>query len=184
MLHRLRNETSAVHHRVETRLDLLSPALDIERYGRVLQGMHAAWVPLEAHIAAFCPAEDYNFWQGREQAHRLAADLESLGITPGPSFVPGAPLPDVRDRSAWLGALYVVEGSTLGGQVISRHLQQRFGWQEGFGHSFFLGYGARTGERWRQVLRALEEPGLDGNQTVRGAHQTFSYLELCFAAGL
>jgi heme oxygenase len=184
MLPRLRNETSAAHHRVEALLDLMSPAMDIERYGRVLQVFQSAWVPLEAHIAAFCPAEARSLWQGRERAHRLAADLESLGIISGPSSVPRAPLPDVRDRSAWLGALYVVEGSTLGGQVISRHLHQRFGWAEGFGHSFFLGHGAQTGERWRQVLQALQAADVDGNQTVRGAHQTFSYLEFCFTAGL
>jgi heme oxygenase len=184
MLNRLRQETAAPHRRVEALLDLLSPTMDIERYAQTLRRLHRAWVPLEAHLTACCPPDDRTLWQGRERAHRLAADLASLGIVPPPSFVPAAPLPDVRNRSAWLGAVYVVEGSTLGGQVISRHLHQHFGWAEGFGHTFFLGYQERTGERWRTVQQALEAPGLDGNQVLYGAHQTFSYIESAFTADL
>jgi heme oxygenase len=33
-------------------------------------------------------------------------------------------LPDIEDWPRMLGCLYVLEGATLGGQIISRHLQR------------------------------------------------------------
>lgn len=181
MLDRLRKETAAGHARVEAALDLLSPTMDVRRYCRIMQRMQAAWVPLEAALRVHCPERYGDFWSGRERAHRLQADLEFLGSSPVAAG--GAiSVPDLGSDSAWLGAIYVTEGSTLGGQIISRHLERRFGWSQGQGYSFFQGYGPHTGERWRQVMEALGGPELDGNQVVYAAHQTFSYLEFCFAA--
>lgn len=187
VLSRLREETRAQHGRVEELLALLSPAMTVSGYCRVLQAMHAAWLPLEAALEKHCPAQYADLWRGRQRAHRLEADLAALGCERDAShsgpFQP-ATLPDLSTAAAWLGALYVTEGSTLGGQQISRHLERKFGWSAGRGHTFFLGYGERTGERWRAVQQALEAPGLDGNQVVDGAHQTFSYLEVSFASRL
>jgi heme oxygenase len=187
VLTRLREETRAQHGRVEELLALLSPAMTVTGYCRVLQVMYAAWLPLEAALGQHCPAQYAELWRGRQRAHRIQTDLAALGCTPDanlPGSYPSATLPDLSTGAAWLGALYVTEGSTLGGQQISRHLEQKFGWLEGRGHTFFLAYREQTGERWRAVQQALEAPGLDGNQVIRGAHQTFSYLELCFAAGI
>jgi heme oxygenase len=184
LLDRLRKETAAVHARVEAVLDLLSPALDIGRYCRIVQAMQAAWVPLEAALRQHCPPQYSELWRDRERAHRLEEDLAFLGRLQDAQFTGAATVPHLAESSVWLGALYVTEGSTLGGQVISRYLERRFGWSQGRGYSFFLGYGPRTGERWRQVMEVLESPGLNGNQVIRGAHQIFSYLELCFAATL
>jgi heme oxygenase len=97
--------------------------------------------------------------------------------------IPGAfTIPDVSSTGHWLGALYVLEGSTLGGQVISRHLEKHFGWKDGRGYSFFLGHGAHTGERWREVVKTLESRPDAGNQIVFGAHHTFNQLNRCFYA--
>ena len=51
--------------------------------------------------------------------------------------------------------MYVVEGSTLGGQVISRVLQE-VDWVPAGGIHYFIAYGARTGAMWREFLSHLE----------------------------
>jgi heme oxygenase len=47
-----------------------------------------------------------------------------------------------------VGCLYVLEGATLGGQFISRHLAT-LGIGPANGGLFFHGYGAKTGEMWK-----------------------------------
>ena len=85
-----------------------------------------------------------------------------------------------------MGALYVTEGSTLGGQLISRHLAQRFGWKNGEGHRFFSCYGAETGRMWasfREELTRLSEPSPE-DMIVDGARKMFRTLHnwLCSQA--
>ena len=48
-----------------------------------------------------------------------------------------------------LGCLYVLEGATLGGQIISRQLEERLAIDAGHGGRFFASYGAAVGEMWQ-----------------------------------
>lgn len=184
MLDRLRQETREEHRRIEAALDLMSPQLDLHRYLQILKNFHAAMTPLESVIEEQCPGQYRTLWSGRQKAHRLHADLEWHGEAAIAKHPADAPAPRLPTPSHWLGCVYVVEGSMLGGQVISRHLEKHFGWSEGRGYSYFSGYGEQTGERWRQVARALEDDGLDGNLIVAGAHQTFHYLYRSLCVGL
>jgi heme oxygenase (biliverdin-IX-beta and delta-forming) len=52
-----------------------------------------------------------------------------------------------------LGCVYVLEGSTLGGRVISGQVQARLG--AGVTRLFLDGYGQRTGESWQTFRAAL-----------------------------
>ena len=93
----------------------------------------------------------------RERNFRKTAlhidDLKALGATP--DFLARAPLcrelPDVASSARLFGCLYVIEGATLGGQVITRHLHTHLGLTPACGASFFSGYGAQTGSRWKAV---------------------------------
>ena len=58
-------------------------------------------------------------WSRRRRAGLFAADLETLGGSPEPAAPRLATL-DGTDEA--LGRLYVLEGSTLGGVFIDRHL--------------------------------------------------------------
>lgn len=178
----LRQATSSLHHEVEHRIDFLSPDLTLSRYVRILQAFHAFFAPAEAEMAARCPAEHRDLWAGRERAHRLLDDLAALGAAPTDTGSSEWCVPDVSGEGRWLGALYVLEGSTLGGQVISRHLEGHFGWRDGCGYSFFQGHGPHTGEKWREVVKALESHSAVNNQIVFGAHQTFNQMNRCLAA--
>jgi len=184
MIDRLRQETRKEHRKIEAMLDLMSPALDQNRYLKILRNFHAAMVPLEAALEDRCPEPYRPLWQGRQKARRLEADLAWFGQAAPRNPPADVCLPPLSSASLWLGAIYVVEGSTLGGQVICRHLEKHFGWAEGRGYSYFSGYGEQTAERWRQVKLALEGDDLDGNLMVKGAHHTFDYIYCCLRVGL
>lgn len=51
-----------------------------------------------------------------------------------------------------LGYMYVVEGSSLGGRVILKHLQPKISVDENNGAAYFAGYGEGTGKYWKSFL--------------------------------
>jgi heme oxygenase len=79
--------------------------------------------------------------------------------------------------AAALGSLYVMEGSTLGGQVISRALAEA-PWLPPGGLTYFNPYGDRTGAMWRSFKAAAAlicRPGLEPAAEA-GAVATFDLL--------
>lgn len=117
---------------------------------------------------------------GREKTGFLREDLRHSGLdgdriealprcTALPEFVS---LPQV------LGGLYVIEGSTLGGQMISKHLENSLGFTGGHGYSYYRSYGMDTPRKWqefRQLLLANSSPEND-DVIVASATETFSSL--------
>ena len=178
-LAQLREQTAELHQEVEREIDLLSPDLSVERYVRILCAFQACFVPWETALDAHCPASATELWTGRRRAHRIANDLRALGAEAALASSTQIEAPDLSEPGDWFGCLYVVEGSTLGGQVISRHLEKHFGWTDGHGYSFFRGYGENTADQWRKVCAALESAPISGNQMVEAAHLTFVQLRRC-----
>jgi heme oxygenase len=62
-----------------------------------------------------------------------------------------------RDSAPWPGqaAMYVMEGSTLGGQIIARHVQTSLFLTQDHGNAFFRGHGAQTGPLWKEFCDML-----------------------------
>lgn len=75
-------------------------------------------MPTEAALDAAGAAHLFPDWPARRRSEPLAADLADLGVPlPSTGF---APLPD--DAAAISGALYVIEGSRLGGRFLARQV--------------------------------------------------------------
>ena len=70
-----------------------------------------------------------------------------------------------------------MEGSTLGGQLISKTLRGA-GWAPEGGLSYFNPYGRQTAAMWSAFRTDLEAaaPGLDADAAVQGAEATFQTL--------
>jgi heme oxygenase len=89
-------------------------------------------------------------------------------------------LPDLGNGESALGCLYVLEGSTLGGQIIGRELARRFGIDELTGASFFLSRGPRIADMWKEfssVIRKYADNPDRQQLAVQAARETFSGLE-------
>ncbi|MGV3493633.1 MAG: biliverdin-producing heme oxygenase [Ramlibacter sp.] len=107
-----------------------------------------AW---EAAVADALPPGRRAWLAGRSRARFLSRDLEALGLAP-PAPVR---LPGFRNAAAAWGSLYVLEGSALGGQVITRSLAAR-GLLPNSGGAYFHGWGEATAAMWREFRDLLE----------------------------
>ena len=79
-----------------------------------------------------------------------------------------------------LGCLYVLEGSTLGGKIITAHLKRVLPLDESRGCSFFNSYGDDVGPMWSSFLGILSrhcERHDDADVVVHSACQTFASLD-------
>lgn len=150
VLSRLRAETRAAHEALEADLDIfrhLASEAGRRRLTRLFHGLHAGAEAVLAPWLAAVPGLDF---EARRRRPVLDRDLAHLGeATPAP-----CPMPEPASRAEALGLLYVLEGSTLGGQVIRKRLLKDG--QDLNGVSFLDPYGAETGARWKGFLAVLD----------------------------
>lgn len=115
----------------------------------------------------------------RRKTDWLAQDIAALGELPAqPAMQRQIPLP--TDIAGLIGTLYAIEGSTLGGQVISRHLRANLGLTAENGARFFNAYGDETENRWAAFCVYAESIVSDPDQCRRAAEaalQVFNSLE-------
>jgi len=57
---------------------------------------------------------------------------------------------------AAMGAMYVTEGATLGGQFLVKRIEANLGMTNGYGYSFFAGYREQTSKMWNEFKHILE----------------------------
>ena len=119
-------------------------------------------------------------WAERLKTPRVAHDLHELGADPAASLAP-LPFP-IGSVPQALGALYVAEGSTLGGMMMKKmwEADPAIGPYSSFQ---FLGcYGAQTGAYWKSFIAVLEntvtEPA-DEAETIASAKITFEFYQTC-----
>ena len=169
---RLRAATANRHAALEARLDVLERFRDRDAYARYLARAHPLYREVENALARHDWNELGLDFDSRRKAALIRDDLAALGMEPEPA---GPLVPEWSRRAAAIGALYVLEGATLGGQVISRHLKS-LGLEPGQGASFFNAYGPRTGDMWKafqeSATRGVRSEG-DAEPAVAGALAMF-----------
>lgn len=183
ILKRLKEATSSRHAALESRLPLLDADMSRARYLQFLQLFWGYYEPLEAQLQTlpYWPAINFDY-AGRQKTPRLLQDLHALGETPESiqSFARCQHLPTLASKGQLLGCLYVIEGATLGGQIITRHLNSNLGLTPLTGGAFFDGYGAQTGEQWKAfcaMLRANAGESAQHDDILASANQTFETLD-------
>lgn len=147
----LRAATRSRHEAIERSMELRR-MLQREHYVRVLQVFDAFLRPWEKAVAAALPAPRREWLQRRSRRTFLQQDLHALSV---PSLDLGLPMPRLDTPAAAWGSLYVIEGSALGGQVITRALAHA-GLHAGAGASYFHGWGDATARMWQEFRGLLE----------------------------
>jgi len=183
ILKRLRSETSERHAALEHQLPLVDPRLSRDGYRTILEGFFGYYAPLEVQLSGASVWAELEFdFAARQKVPELEKDLVLLGSTAEElTRLPQcAELPELETIPQILGCLYVIEGSTLGGQVITRHLQANLGITPETGGAFFAGYGAKTGARWQAFGAMITAAARFGGEDdiVASANRTFETLEL------
>ncbi|MEL7058483.1 MAG: biliverdin-producing heme oxygenase [Acidobacteriota bacterium] len=172
---RIRRETAPEHEAIEGVVDLMRPDIDRAAYRgyleRALGFIEASDARVRQHLGAWLDLEL------RTHAPRLIADLRALGASDDEI----AALPRAEDafsdfdlQRTW-GAAYVIEGSTLGGQLLRKHLASTLDGEPPL-FAFLDPHGPQTGRRWREFRAALEAAAEreDPDRIVDGARETFA----------
>jgi heme oxygenase len=149
-------------------------------YARLLRIM------LEFHTSVHIALEDARWtdeWaaigidlRDHDRRGALAADLAKLGEDAPVGRAVAFP---VADFAAALGALYVVEGSSLGGRFIAPELESALG---PIPLAYYSGAGRAHPRPWRSVqaaLAAFDSAGGDRDAVVAGAQDAFAFLTDC-----
>ena len=171
---RLKAGTEQQHREIEALIDPLKNFGSRELYQAHVLKTWTFYRPLEADLAALNWSAIGIDYGPRRKTPLLEEDLRALGV-PRRREENGRPSSDRMNLDFAVGCLYVLEGATLGGQVISRHLA-KLGIGPANGGLFFHGYGARTGEMWKSFQAGATDYCVTEDQigaAVTGAKSTF-----------
>lgn len=153
-------------------MDALFSRFDLRQrhdYGRFLSAQAAALLPAEEALDRLDAAAVVPDWPQRRRSDLIRADLAALSVTVPEPFYRVRLSPD---KASILGAIYVLEGSRLGGALLKREvaddLPQRF-----------LDARQDAGS-WRKLLKSLDEFLIRPNHVeaaVVAARQMFACFE-------
>jgi heme oxygenase len=149
----LKARTSAAHAALEATplmRAMAGGAPTRAEYGDYLSRQHRLHAPLEAALEPWLPHD----WRALRlvKARWLADDLAALGLAPARSL---GSVPDVGDEGAAFGCLYVLEGATLGLQVLRKAMLPGHPARQG-ADRFMQGHGADSSALWRAFVDRLE----------------------------
>ncbi|HTD95988.1 MAG TPA: biliverdin-producing heme oxygenase [Edaphobacter sp.] len=172
-LERLRRETTADHAAVEKTVPLMEEDLSREDYVRYLRQIHGVVAAWEERSAEVSPEWMRAILAARQRREMLERDLRWFSVASSTDERPVMPM--MSDEASLLGAMYVMEGSTLGGQLIAAHVARVLGLKDGQGDAYFRGHGRQTGTMWREFCEVLRTRVTDDESeaAIRAAKAMF-----------
>lgn len=181
LLQELRQQTSEQHLRLEQELAIEDRLRDLESYRELLKRFYGWWVPWEARVDASNDQALLGFFEPRRKRQKLRADLLYLGLTACEvNSIELAHVRELKTEAQILGSMYVTEGSTLGGQVITRMIEQKLGLSDGHGYSFYRSYGVQVGSMWREFGTFAQNRVAiaSHDEAIESARETFEELRV------
>ncbi|KQN38594.1 hypothetical protein ASE92_03990 [Pedobacter sp. Leaf41] len=181
----LRTETAENHAALESLMfvnEIMNNTLSIENYKKLLTINYIIHQKLENKLANMLDNDlaDRLDMKNRLKLAALEKDLaywqiDSLTL-PALNF---ELFVAEKNNAEVLGALYVLEGATLGGNVIKKHIlaNPNFSNHEG-GLNYYGVYGEELGSKWKNFVTILNESVIsaDYERCVRSANETFNNL--------
>jgi heme oxygenase len=167
---KLKIRTLAAHQQLEKQLVFqLRSMHNKEDYIHILQWFYSYFAALEQRIICYINSEQLPDMPKRRKSGNILLDLTALhGKIP--MMAPEEYLPEITNLFQAFGALYVMEGSTLGGQVICKMIEKLLNLNTGM--SFFQGYGDHTQAMWTAFRRVLDEQP-EQDLIIKSADETF-----------
>jgi heme oxygenase len=179
----LRNATRVLHDRAEAHAETAVGGIDAAAYARLL----LALLPLYAGIEE--ALESFHEWSrldppvdivSRRRSQLLAADLHTLGVEVPEGREHDAAAPRLVLFGHALGALYVVEGSRIGGRVLAARIVGSSRSIEVDAFRFLRSDGLEVAGPWRELRVSLAAYAVDPPTrapVIAGATETFACFE-------
>lgn len=178
ILVKLKEATREQHDALENVVDVMNRMFTQEDYKELLSKFYRFYSAIEPTLPADELREHGFDVEERRKLPLLERDLDTLGILEEAresNDVP-ADVPKLDTAAKAFGSIYVMEGATLGGQVITRHLAQHLGLTPEAGGAFFNSYGKEVGPMWKKfgaIITAFAENCDSDDEIVEAAKQTF-----------
>jgi len=178
----LRKQTGPSHQKLEENAlskALLDPGVNMQAYQAYLAALYGVTVSFETSLATLIQDIIPDIAQ-RSRAHLIVNDLLATGFT----VEQIADLPvyhhHLPTKSGAMGAMYVLEGSTLGGRILYKHIHKTLGLTVSNGASYFWGYGEETGIMWKSFVSKFTQFAIESGQSaeiIDSAVQTFTIID-------
>lgn len=176
----IKESTSQAHAKLEgTVVRQLKAVRSNTDYADVLKAFYAYFNAVEKTIAPYITADILPDYAERRNSSYIKADIIELGGNT--DNLPEVETPQVNNALEALSALYVLEGSIMGGPYIVQMLN-KYGVTKGT--SFFSGYGDNTQNMWQSFVAVLNKHGEAPSVQARAievANETFSRFGDVFA---
>lgn len=181
----LRTETAQNHKKLESLMfvnEIMNNSLSIDQYKKLLTINYIIHQKLENELANMLDsviAEQLEM-KDRLKPNALTKDLDYWNINSLtlPELAFELFIPE-KNTAEVLGALYVLEGATLGGNVIKRHIlaNPNFKNHED-GLNYYGVYGEELSTKWKNFVSVLNErvEEADYKRCINSANQTFNNL--------
>jgi heme oxygenase len=172
---RLKASTALAHQKLEKSvLGLIQELQTSKDYGNLLGLFYSYFGGLESLIDVRTVEKYLPDYNERRKSLWLLEDLLHMKKQ-HPEICLQTDLPLIKNPYQALGALYVMEGSTLGGVYIIKMIQRKIP-GNGKGFHFFTGYGDRNALMWDRFKNALDHATTrdeDILMIISGAEMTF-----------
>ena len=184
ILGKLKEATREQHEGLEQTVDVMSQMFSLESYKILLAKFYRFYSSIEIELAKL-DLNKYGYdLTERLKTPKLEKDLAYLGILPSvKKLTVYNGLPKLNADEKAFGSLYVIEGATLGGQIINRHLKQNLDLSPENGGLFFNGYGEHTGLKWKefcQMITKFAESKNADETIIYSAKSTFDSFKNCY----
>jgi heme oxygenase (biliverdin-IX-beta and delta-forming) len=171
----LKHGTATAHLELEKKMiPHLKKITSTTHYIRLLDYLHSYYDLLEQQLQPWMLHD-----QRKPDAERIRFDLNQLQ----PGYViksrENVIVPRVDSYERALGVLYVLEGSTLGGQIITGMLTKQLGTSDAAIFTYYNPYGDGTSNHWQAFKDRLNQPLTDTQrqQVTAAANETFETLK-------
>ena len=174
----LKEQTKALHDQVEEKLKshkIMDRSFSLQEYHELLRANYQFLLEFEDAVFASISSETKNQIHG-DQRRKLAviakdlADFEEVTSFSSKNI-------SIKNEAEALGILYVMEGSTLGGNIIAKSLAKNPTF-DGVSFHYFGFYGEKTGSLWKNFKEVIEEKALtaDSQDFLDGANRAYRFL--------
>lgn len=147
-------------------------------YAALLKYFYAYFNHVEKAIAPYITENLLPDYKERRNSNYIKNDILALGSKI--EDLPATTVPVIDNAVKALGALYVMEGSIMGGSIIVKMLEKG-GVTDGV--SFFSGYGEATGPMWQTFVSVMNREAVSDAQQadmIQAANETFSHFSKVF----
>lgn len=174
----LKEQTKELHDLVEEKLmshKIMDRSFTLAEYTALLQHNYRFLLHFEETVFKYFSATtgEKLHLEKRRKLPLIKKDLTSLRIN---TSIPETSV-DIKNEAEALGILYVMEGATLGGNIIAKNLAKNPHF-ENITLNYFGAYGAETGFLWKnfQQLLSEKENEYPAEDFLDGAKKAYHFL--------